>query len=47
MGATSGEESAHSSEVTRRMLLVEKNLPTPEVTRRVILVEKNLPTLQK
>ena len=27
-GATSGGETAHSSEVTRRLLLVEEELPT-------------------
>jgi hypothetical protein len=27
-GVTSGEGTAHSSEVTRRVLLVEKELPT-------------------
>ena len=50
MGVTSGGGTAHTSEVTRRLLLVAEDLPTlhsSEVTRRVVLVEEELHTLQK
>ena len=48
--ANNGGETAHSSEVTRREIKVEEELPTlhsSEVTRRVVLVEDELPTLLK
>jgi hypothetical protein len=47
---TSCGGTAHTSEVTRRLLLVAEELPTlhsSEVTRRVVLVEEELHTLQK
>jgi hypothetical protein len=48
--ANNGGVTAHSTEVTRRVIIVEEELPTlhsSEVTRRVVLVEEELPTLQK
>ena len=47
MGGTNGGGTVHSSEVTRRVPLVEEELFTLQVRRRVLLVEEKLPTLQK
>jgi hypothetical protein len=47
-GATNEGGTAHSSQVTRRLLLVEKRTAhSSKVIRRMLLVEEELPTLQK